>query len=289
MNSIIIVTYNSASYIRDCLTPLAGQSDLEIVVVDNNSKDGCQDIVQREFSFTKFISLEENIGFGAACNVGVRASSGEHILFLNPDAVALPEAYRQLWSFLAGKSQIGIVGGRLIDPSGVPLQSMGDRPSLIGQILDKPLGVLSRYVPSEGRCRKILGSLSSKFRLPVKPDRVVWVSGAALGCRRTCLDEIGGFDEKFFLYYEDVDLCVRAAQAGWEIWHVPQAIIQHRSGASFQGNRVLQKQIFYENQKYFFQKHSSRLATVILHIVQRANSLLGLYRISDNEKISKVS
>ena len=150
------------------------------------------------------------------------------------------------------------------------------------------MGVFSKYVPSKGLSRRVLGALSSKFRLPVDPDRVVWVSGAALCCRRTCFDEIGGFDENFFLYFEDVDLCIRMAGAGWEIWHVPQAIIQHRSGASFEGNRILQKQVFYENQKYFFQKHSGWLANSILPIFHRAYSFLGFYRKVDNERISKM-
>jgi len=165
-------------------------------------------MVEREFSSIKVMALNENLGFGRACNIGVTASSGSCLMLLNPDAVTSPGALKTLVTFLEGHTQAGIVGARLIDPLGQPLQSMGDRPSLLGFVLDKPMAWIAKRVGLRGLWRMIIGRISAKFRLPNEPEPVAWVSGAALCCRRSTWDVIGGLYEKFFLYYEDVDLCL---------------------------------------------------------------------------------
>ena len=204
---------------------------------------------------------------------------------MNPDAVASPEVIRDLVRFLSDHPKTGVVGGRLIDSMGRPLQSMGDRPSLIGVVLDKPLAWLAKRVGPRGLLRMLVGKVSAKFRLPSDPEPVPWVSGAALCCRRSTWDAIGGFDEKFFLYYEDVDLCLRASQAGWEVWHVPEAVISHQSGASFAGNQDFQKRVYFTNQQYFFQKHSGHLSVFFLTLLQRVYSHLKLYRQLASDRI----
>lgn len=286
--SIIIVTYNSSSCIDGCLAPLLGMPDVELVVVDNDSNDGTAVKLQREFPQVTLIALHDNIGFGRGCNVGVAASSGSFFLFLNPDTIARVESIRTLLQFYVDHPRVGIVGGRLVDPSGRPLQSMGDTPSLTGLVLDKPLAWVARRVGPRGFLRRMLGQCSAKFCMPHEAEPVAWVSGAFLCCRRSIWNEIGGFDEKFFLYYEDVDLCLRATQAGWEVWHVPEAVVEHQSGASFAGNVNEQKRIYYANQRYFFQKHQGPLSAAFLFFVQDVYFRLCLFKQLANDRIGRL-
>ncbi len=285
--SIIIVTYNSSSYIGACLSPLLSISDVELVVVDNDSKDGTAAKLRKEFPQVTLIALQDNIGFGRACNIGLAASSGSFTLFLNPDTIAREQAIRTLIQFYEKHPRVGIIGGRLVDPSGRPLQSMGDTPSLTGLILDKPLAWVAKRVGPRGFFRRVLGRCSAKFCIPHEAKPVAWVSGAFLCCRRSIWDEIGGFDEKFFLYYEDVDLCLRATQAGWGVWHVPEAVVEHQSGASFGGDLSKQKEIYYANQYYFFQKHFGPPVAWVLWIFQSIYSRLGLYRGLATDRIGR--
>lgn len=267
--SIIIVTYNSRSSISECLAPLVEMPGMEIVVVDNDSKDGTTTIVSEKFPSANLITLQDNLGFGRACNIGVMASSGSVVFLLNPDAIATPETVHTLMRLLERQPRAGIVGGRLVDPSGLPLQSMGDRPTLVRLVLEKPIEWVSKRVNPSGVWPKVVGKYVAKLRLPHEAQPVAWVSGAALCCRRQVWKDIGGFDENFFLYYEDVDLCLRAVQSGWEVWHAPTAVVSHQSGASFAGNLINQKRIYYENQRYFFQKHQGPLATFLLSLAQK--------------------
>ncbi len=267
--SIIIVTYNSSSCIGACLAPLLGMADVELVVVDNDSKDGTAAKLQKEFPNVTLIALQDNIGFGRACNIGVAASSGSFVLLLNPDAVAPAQAIRMLLEFCEQHPRVGIVGGRLVDPSGLPLQSMGDKPSLSRLVLDKPMAWVAKRVGFRGIFRRLLGRCSAKFRLAHEAEPVAWVSGAFLCCRRSIWNEIAGFDEQFFLYYEDVDLCLRASQAGWGVWHVPDAVVKHQSGASFEGDVNVQKRIYYTSQRYFFRKHHGAGAVSLLPLAQK--------------------
>ena len=285
--SIIIVTYNSSSCIGACLGPLLNISDVELVVVDNDSKDGTTAKLQKEFPQVTLIALQENIGFGRACNIGMTASSGSFALFLNPDTIATEKALRTLFRFYERHPRVGIVGGRLVDPSGRPLQSMGDTPSLTGLVLDKPLAWMAKRVGPRGLFRRVVGRCSTKFCIPHQAEPVAWVSGAFLCCRRSIWKDIGGFDEKFFLYYEDVDLCLRATQAGWEVWHVPEAVVEHQSGASFGGDLSKQKEIYYVNQYYFFQKHFGRPVAWALRALQSVYARLGMYRSLGTDRIGR--
>lgn len=270
--SIIIVTYNSKRCILSCLAPVAGMPEVEIVVVDNNSRDGTALVVKEQYPGIALIALEENYGFGRACNIGVAASGGSTVVLLNPDAIASAQSIRLLVEFLAKHPRAGIVGGRLIDFSGLPLQSMGDHPSVVRLVLEKPLGLVAKRVKAQGIFRRAIERYCAKLRVAHAAERVAWVSGAALCCRRQTWDDIGGFDENFFLYYEDVDLCLRAAQKFWEVWHNPAAIVVHQSGASFAGNADYQKRVYYANQHYYFHKHQG---PVIAGFVRWAQKVYG--------------
>jgi GT2 family glycosyltransferase len=157
----------------------------------------------------------------------------------------------------------------------------------LGLILDKPLALLAGRAGPRGALRWLLGALSAKYRLPDSPQRVIWVSGAAFCCKRSAWEQIGGFDEAFFLYHEDVDLCLRAAQAGWEVWHVPEAVILHHSGASFARDQEAQKGAYYTSQRYLFRKHTGWLTLYPLIVLQGLYWRLGLYRRLSRDHISR--
>jgi len=267
--SIIIVTYNSNSYISACLAPLVAMPDVEVVVVDNDSRDGTANTLRENFPFVTLIALKDNIGFGRACNIGVAASTGSFVFLLNPDAVAPAQAIQTLVEFFEKHPGAGIAGGRLVDPSGLALESMGGRPTFIRLVLEKPIAWVAKRLKNSEMVCWVLGKISQKYRLPREAEPVIWVSGAALCCRRQVWDDTGGFDENFFLYYEDVDLCLRAAQVGWEVWHVPAAVVSHQSGASFAGNLHYQKHIYYANQRYFFRKHEGPIVASLLALAQK--------------------
>lgn len=285
--SVLVVTYNSSSTIRACLPLLLGMPQLEVIVVDNNSADGTAAILSQEFPSVQLITLSENVGFARACNIGVSASQGSLVLLLNPDTVASQDAVGTLFEFLAQHPRAGIAGARLLDGAGRPLQSMGNRPSVLGCILDKPLALVARVTPVQGMMRRLLGTLSAKYRLPDGPERVAWVSGAALCCNRTAWDQAGGFDGAFFLYHEDVDLCLRIADMGWEVWHVPQAVIVHQSGASFGSDRAHQRHIYYASQRYLLRKHQGKVAASLAALLQGFYRRLGLYRQFATDRIGR--
>jgi len=285
--TVIVVTYNARSTIRACLVPLLGMPDVELIVIDNSSGDGTAALVAQELSSVRLIALQENMGFGRACNIGVAASSGDAIFLLNPDAIASPEPVWTLVGFLEQHPRAGIAGARLVDPSGRLLQCMGDRPSIAGLVLDKLLALCAELAGRQGALRWLLGALLAKYRVPVCPQPVAWVSGAALCCMRSVWEEIGGFDEDFFLYHEDVYLCLRVAQAGWEVWHVPEAVIVHYSGASFAGDREFQKRAYYASQRYLFRKHSGALGAHLLGVAQWPYRSLRLYRQLGRDRISR--
>lgn len=285
--SVIIVTYNSASTIRACLAPLAEMGEVEVIVVDNASHDDTAVLVADEFPRARLIASPENLGFARACNVAAAVSTAPYLLFLNPDAAASPQAVRALVTFLARHPEAAIAGARLVDPLGRPHQSMGDRPSLWRLVLDKPLALLARSAGPNGPRRWLVGALSAKYRLPERPERVAFVLGAALCCRRLAWEQAGGFDEAFFVYCEEVDLCLRVARAGWEVWHIPEAVVTHHSGASFAGDYDRRRQAYYESLCYLFRKHNGRVPALVLEAALRVYRGLRLYRLFAHDRIGR--
>ncbi len=283
--SVVIVSYNSRSTIPDCLIPLVPIHGIEIIVVDNASSDDVVEIIKKEFPSVILLPLPENVGFGKACNKGVEISHGEYLFFLNPDAWTNLTTLNIFSQFLIDRPDVGIVGGQLVGPDGFLLASIGDYPTIWRLIFEKFLAFFAKYAPIKGFFRSMLGKLCSKYALYNEPVSVPWVSGAALCCRRSTFDSIDGFDEKFFLYYEDVDFCLRARKANWGVWHIPSAVVHHLSGASFGGDVNKQKEIYYKNQYYYFEKHYGIFMAQVLGYLQKVYYCLGLYNKFGTERI----
>jgi len=224
MLDVVVVSYNSRDQLHDCVAPLSAWSECRVIVVDNASADGSLDAVAS--LNVKRISLRSNVGFGAGCNIGWRAGSGESVLFLNPDARIGPEAVERLCAVLKEHVEAGAVGPRIVREDGRLEFSQRRFPrtaSVFGQAL-----FIHRIVPRAGWADEVIRD-AVNYR---QASEVDWLSGACLLVRRSVLEALGGFDEGFFLYCEDKDLCHRIWDAGYVVRYEPGAVCVHAGGAS---------------------------------------------------------
>jgi len=221
---VVVVSYNSRDTLRACIEPLTGQDDINVIVVDNDSADASlQSISDLPASG---IAAGRNGGFSFGCNIGLRAGRAPYVLFLNPDAQITPESVRCLAAVLAHDTGTGVVGPRIEESDGTLFPSMR-RYQRAGSIWATAL-FLHRFFKAASWANEII-------KAPALYDSVgypEWVSGACLLGRRDILEAIGGFDEGFFLYNEDMDICARVRAAGYQIRYEPAANARHEGGHS---------------------------------------------------------
>jgi GT2 family glycosyltransferase len=225
--AVVIVTYNSAREIARCLAsivPPAVPPSAEIVVVDNASTDGTPELIRAQFPAVQVVASEENLGFARASNLGAARTTAPVLLLLNPDTVVDPEAIPQLAAELSAHPEAAAAGPRLIDERGRAELSFGPPISPWGELRQKAL--LAMYN------RGVRPAVRHVERLSRSAGERSWVSGACLLIRRTDWDAVGGFDERFFMYTEDVDLCRTLIGRGRTIRFVPAAEIRHLRGRS---------------------------------------------------------
>jgi GT2 family glycosyltransferase len=227
--SIIIVSFNTREVLRGCLSSLQQQQDvgaMQVIVVDNASRDGSADMVARDFPHCHLVRSEVNLGFAAANNLAFALAGAPYLVLLNPDALLQPGALKKSIAHMESTPRAGLAGGLLQDSDG-QLQPSGRLfPSLLNELLMLS-GLAARYPAS-----RFFGRFDRTWANPRQAAPVDWVPGAFSIIRRSALDISGGFDERFFLYYEEVDLCRRIAQAGYEVWYWPDVVIEHIGGAS---------------------------------------------------------
>jgi len=226
--SIIIVSWNVQALLRQCLESIP-QATLgltyEVIVVDNASTDNSQNLA-REFPHVRWIQNEENVGFTRANNQGIALSQGRFICFLNPDTVLHPNALVTLVQYLQAHPDVGIVGPQLQYPDGTLQPSRYRFPTLMTSLMEST--PLAWAWPSNPWNRLYHYS----DRSPKHTHEVDWLNGACLVVRRDVIDTVGPFDEGFFMYSEELDLCRRAKDAGWQIVYMPDALVTHYEGRS---------------------------------------------------------
>ena len=225
--AIIIVTYNSREEIGDCLTSVLGHTEpfpTHVTVVDNQSSDDTLAFIGERWPAVQTIDAGANLGFARANNLGIAATTGEYVLLLNPDTIAPPGALPALVAGLAARDDAAIAGPRLMNERHVPELSFGPPISPWGELKQKTL--LALY---QRRFRRIVRYVERRSR---EAGERAWVSGACLLIRRTDLEAVGGFDERFFMYTEDVDLCTSVRARGRKVLFVPQAEVLHLRGRS---------------------------------------------------------
>lgn len=249
--SIIIVNYNSGQYILDCIESIYLHTkgvDFEIIVVDNNSTDDSFCEICEKFVTICGLKNPTNLGFGAANNIGARQASGEYLLFLNPDTILIQDSVTEFYQFLEGSErQIVACGGRMQKPDGEYAVSFGHFPTLFQQFSD--IGVRALY--KKHYDRRLSLSPPCDF---TEPRKVEYLSGADIFIRKAVFEQLGGFDERFFMYYEDTDLLYRLEKTGYRAYLLPQVHLIHKESTpdNPDGSFNYTKYTMLEKSKYLY-------------------------------------
>jgi len=254
--TVIVISWNTRDLLARCLAAVGRDGAtlaLEVIVVDNASSDGSADLVARRFPAARLIRNPDNRGFGRACNQALAVASGDAVLFLNPDAEPCAGALARLVEFLESRRDVGAVGPLLLTAGGEPGLTYGYFPSVATALLPllRPLARLLRR-PSDLHA---LGVVPAKLPPDAPVRDVDYLSGASLVVRRELLARIGGFDERFFLYFEETDLCRRIHAAGLRVVLLPAARALHLEGGSREKRGGPALRDYYRSLNLYLRKH----------------------------------
>lgn len=223
----VVVNFESGAALTECLRTLVSESPAEVLVVDNGSVDGSVAQARRDFPSLEVVVPGRNLGYGAAANRGAAATTAELILVCNSDLSVHPGALASLVAVLDQEPDVAVTGPLIRTPSGDRYPSARQFPSLIDAGGHALLGL---FVPNNRFTRKY--QRSDMASANDTPQRADWVSGSCFLVRRSAFEAVGGFDEAYFMYAEDADLCWRLAGAGWSTTYVPAAEVLHVQGVS---------------------------------------------------------
>jgi N-acetylglucosaminyl-diphospho-decaprenol L-rhamnosyltransferase len=271
--SIIVVSYNSKQYLARSLEAVTGTAR-ELIVVDNASTDGSREFVRSCFPSAQLIALDSNVGFGTACNAGMRVATGTFVLLMNPDAWPKGNSIAELVRYAEAQPNIGAVGPRLRGLDGRLHQSSFGYPTLFW--LGRP--AVTSFPQRRSLARRGLAALRNTISVANR-RKGVFVVAAALLLRREAVRSIGGFDSRFFMFNEDVDLCWRLLQAGWRVEVCEGAEFAHAGGAS---TRAAWTSMYREQLRghllFLVKHHGLRQAEIARHVLlltTGARALLG--------------
>lgn len=227
--TVVVVSFNTRELTRRCLHSIhaeRGSLEVEVVVVDNASEDGSAAMVRQEFPQAILIANPENRGFAAASNQGFAASSGRRLLLLNPDAELLPASLRAMIDFAAAHPTAGVIGPRVLLPTGAQQSTTFRYPRLSDLLIN--LFVPNRWV----RKSRLLGRSRYVGLDSERIQEVEVIAGCCMLVPREILEAVGGMDERFFMYGEEVEWCHRIRAAGWDVLYFPGASVLHHAGQS---------------------------------------------------------
>ncbi len=290
--SVIIVNYCTRELLRDCLASLRseGGAGIEVIVVDNGSRDDSAAMVREEFPEVRLIENSENLGFAKANNQGIRQAHGKYLLLLNSDTVVRPGALQTMAEFMDTHPIAGGVTCRLLNADGSIQACVSKKPSPM--LLFFRLSGLSGLLRSD-RLRRhlsrhfgfLLGGTLRSYLEPYAagcaPVEVENISGACLMLRGKAVEQVGLLDEAFFMYFEDMDYCLRLRNAGWKLYYVPAGEIVHLVGQS-SGGRMRNYSVYsYRSLFCFFRKHyPSRTLFAVRVLVFLASSVQWLWNLT---------
>jgi N-acetylglucosaminyl-diphospho-decaprenol L-rhamnosyltransferase len=265
----LIVSFNTREDLLRCVASLEAHVTLplQVVVVDNGSSDGSVEALRAAHPVVQVVENRANLGFAAACNRGLREARAAYVLLLNSDAEVCAGAVEALAAILDARADVGIVGPRTVGHDGGPQVSFG--PDLT------PL--------SEWRQRRLVRAVRERRpevvreveALGAREQEPAWVSGACLLARKPVLEAVGGLDERFFLYEEDVDLCLRVRKAGWRILYTPAAVVMHHLGRSMEKIPALSRLEYDRSHLRFYAKHRGLGARALLRLYLAGSSAAG--------------
>jgi GT2 family glycosyltransferase len=266
--TIVIVSYNCREALRECLHKLtASSAAVPIIVVDNASTDGSAEMVTAYFPTIELIKNAQNRGFAVACNQGIRASATPFILLLNPDTLLERAELQKLQDFMASHPNVGACGPRILNVDGTLQPSCRAFPTL-GAIACDELG-LSRLFPHS---RRLAGYRLSGWEHTETSD-VDQLMGSCVLLRHMALEHLGLLDERFFLYFEEVDLCWRMWQTNWRVVFIADATVTHLGGESSKADRRNALGHRYRSLFAFYRKHYPRWQLPVLRLVVQVAAL----------------
>ena len=260
--SIIIVNYNVKEFLQNLLhsaEKASSRISKEIIVIDNASDDGSVDIIKQKFPTVKLIENKNNIGFGSANNQGLKIAQGKYILFINPDCIVSENTFDKMISFFNEHPDCGLAGCKILNSDG-SLQ-LACRRSFPGPwtSFTKVTGLSNLFPGSRIFARYNLTYLDEN-----KTHEVDAVSGSFMMIKRDAYEKVGGFDDQFFMYGEDLDLCYRVQKAGFKVYYVPDTQIIHYKGESTKRSNLDETKLFYDAMHKFVKKHLSSFPIVEL-------------------------
>ncbi len=273
--SILTVSWNVRELLRQCLRSIRqqtaeGKRQVEIIIVDNASSDGSVEMLRNEFPDTRVVANSENIGFTRGNNLALAMAHGRYLFLLNPDTQLRPNALETLTAYMDAHPRIGIVGPQLYYADGSLQSSRRRFPTLATAFLESTK--LQQWFPQNR-------VLARYYMLDTRDDEtqeVDWINGSAMFVRREAYDQVGGFDEGFFMYSEELDWCYRIKQAGWKIIYLPAAQVTHYEGKSSE-QVIAQRDIYFHSSKIrFFRKYRG---AIIAETLRAFLLLMFLYQI----------
>ncbi len=247
--SFVIVNYKSREYLKKCIASVFNNVkniDFEIIVVNNDQEK--LEIGERQNDIT-IIEINKNVGFGRACNIGAKVAEGGYVCFLNPDTKIISTNLQMIIDEFSKNEKVGVIGPKIISKNGeVQKWSVGEKITILN-LFKNNLKFLQ----------------TKKIWLAKNKISVDWVTGASLFIRRSLFQKINGFDENFFLYYEDNDLCERVKENGREVLYFPAVKVMHLKGGSVVDKKK-QKKEYYKSQDYYLQKHFGKTIAFLARI-----------------------
>jgi N-acetylglucosaminyl-diphospho-decaprenol L-rhamnosyltransferase len=270
--AVVVVSFESRETLLACLRSLRAHASLplETVVVDNASADGSADAVRAAHPEAHVVANADNVGFARGCNLGWRASRAPYVLFLNPDAEVTPGAVETLVGLLETRPDVGAAGPRTLGSDGTIQVSTGPDLTLLTERRQRRLVL--------GVARREARALAEAETLHAREHEAAWVSGSCLLARRAALEAVGGFDERFFLYEEDADLCRRLRGAGWRVVFTPAAEVRHHLGRSMAQAPSRARLEYHRSHLLYYRKHNGPVPQTALRLLLLARGLTGWLR-----------
>ncbi|MDR0304800.1 MAG: glycosyltransferase [Chitinispirillales bacterium] len=254
--SIIIVNYKVRDFLMQAIRSIVAADNFEnceIVVVDNKSEDGSKELINKDFPFVKYVELKTNHGFGKACNIGAGIASGEYLLMLNPDTMISKNTLSTGIDFLEKNKDVGILGPKILNQDGsFQFQCRRSFPTPLNAFCY--ISGLSKIFPKN----KLFGSYNLSWISPDDECDIDAASGACFFITKNLFLQVGGFDESFFMYGEDLDLSAKVKDAGFRVHYTPQTKIVHFKGRSSTSEKLKSRINFYEAMILFSKKHNKR-------------------------------
>lgn len=271
MVSIIIVNYKTERELYKCIESIQNSEqkvNYEIIVVDNDEDSKIEDRLKEKFKEVRYIKSPRNLGYGGGNNLGTLHSKGEFLFFLNPDTIVKKDAIGRLVGFLKTNEKAGIVAPIFLDSKETVYPSQGSE-ELTPLSAIFSLSFINRLLPNNPISKHyFLSSWDKK-----NPRKVGNVPGTAFLIRKNLFEQVGGFDENFFLYFEEFDLCKRVRKLGYDLFIVPSSQVVHHWGVSTNRSSLNIKKIFSESKFYYFKKHYGLFWAILVRSVTGFNNI----------------